>query len=93
MKLTPSSCTALSAPCGPLWATWNSVREQWRWDHLRPGAEGPPPLPASFAAVPGCPDVACSLALSLSRLGRVAPRSTPICQSINWRPACAPGPI
>ena len=26
MKLTPPSCTALSAPCGPLWATWNSVR-------------------------------------------------------------------
>lgn len=44
---------------------------------LRPGAEGPPPLPASLRRSQGVPTSLGSLALSLSRLGyHVAPHST-----------------
>ena len=71
-----SCCDQLPAPPGRV----NSVRDAVEVGPLLPGTEGPPPFCGFLAAVPGCPNVAGSLALSLSRLGRVAPRST-LCQS------------
>jgi hypothetical protein len=71
-----SCCDQLPTPQGRV----NSVRDAVEVGPLLPGTEGPPPFSGFLAAVPGCPNVAGSLALSLSRLGRVAPRST-LCQS------------
>ena len=68
----------------------NSVREQREVGHAAPNTERLPLLPGFLAAGTGCPNVARLAGSSLSRLGRVAPLG--ILQSINWSPACAPGP-
>ena len=83
LNLCPQTGLYQTGLLGPLGTLRGS---RWRWDHCARVLRDRRRFRLPFAAVPGCPNVAGSLALSLSRLGRVAPRST-LGSIHHWRPS------